>query len=167
MATISRLNYDAVLTNRDSRTRNKEPIVPVTRLFQLLGIEDIDFDSATLSVSTAGLKRILEEFARNQPFDPEFYAESYPDIEAARLAGQVTNLHDHFVKTGFFEGRLPCEPPFDPVWYATYYPDLAAAIPTHDVAALRNHFLSAGLKEGRAGTEAGLAAGRAMRLEET
>jgi hypothetical protein len=158
MATISRLSYEAGLMSHGTRGKAKSHVVPAERIFRLLGIAASELENETVTVDAKGLRRLMQEFARHQPFDPEYYGESNPDIEAARLAGHISDLHEHFIRSGFFEGRLPAEPPFDPVWYAAHYTDLAATIPAHDVKALRNHFLSAGLAEGRAGTEASLMA---------
>lgn len=133
------------------------PIISGTGVLRSLGIIFSDLAGDTVTVRADALRQLLMDIARRQPFDIEFYAETYPDIEAARLAGMVGDLHTHFCETGFFEGRLPSEPPFDPEWYAAYYPDLAAVFPPGDANGLRNHFLSAGLAEGRAGTEAELA----------
>jgi hypothetical protein len=156
VASITRLDHG---TNAISqRQQPKTPVVPVGRMLRLLGIDAADLDNATVSVKASGLRELLTEIARQQPFDPEFYADCYPDVEAARMAGMVSDLREHFVNSGFLEGRLPCEPPFDPVWYANYYPDLATAIPASDAKALRNHFITTGLVEGRAGTAASLAA---------
>ena len=153
MATVSQLHQSSLAGSPRSKAA-----IPVKRVFQLLGIDARDLGNETVSVSSAGLRLLLSELARQQPFDAEFYADTYPDIEAARLAGVLSDLQEHFVKAGFLEGRLPFEPPFDPVWYAQYYPDVASVIPAHDAAGLRNHFLSSGLAEGRSGTAASLAA---------
>ena len=142
----------------DAQTsRGGAPVVSGESVLRCLGIDRADLSDATVTVRTGALIQLLRELARQQLFDPEFYAENNPDIEAARLAGIVTDLHAHYIESGFLEGRLPFEPPFDPEFYVAHYPDLVDAIPPDDVAGLRNHFLSAGLAEGRAGTEASLA----------
>jgi hypothetical protein len=156
MASITRLDHSSNAASQ--RQQQKAPVVPVGRMLRLLGIDASDLGHATVTVQTSGLRDLLIELARQQPFDPEFYADAYPDIEAARLAGIVSDLREHFVNSGFLEGRLPSEPPFDPVWYASHYPDLSSAIPPNDAKALHNHFMTAGLVEGRAGTAASLAA---------
>lgn len=154
MSSITRLEHGSATATQ--RHMAKPPVTPVGRIFRMLGIDAAALENTAVTVNAEGLIFLLRELARQQPFDPEYYAESYPDIEAARMAGKVADLHEHFVKAGFIEGRLPSEPPFDPVWYAQYYPDIADAIPANDVVALRNHFITAGLIEGRAGTPAGL-----------
>ena len=150
MSSIARLRPAPVPQPR----RLPPEIVPASRILGQLGITAVDLEAETVTVNTAALRSLLAEFARQQPFDPDFYSETYPDIEAARLAGLVSDLHMHFAQSGFLEGRLPAEPAFDPVWYAQHYPDLAAQIAADDAAALRNHFITAGLAEGRVGTAA-------------
>ena len=127
-------------------------VIPVERILRLLGIDENVFDKETVNVNVDALRRVLRLFAQLQTFDVEFYAETYPDLEAARMAGVISDLHAHFINSGFLEGRLPSNPPFDPVWYSEHYPDLASVIPASDIAGLRNHFLTTGLVEGRVGT---------------
>ncbi len=134
-----------------SSARRRE-VVTAARILGQLGISCTDLAAETVTVNTAGLRDLLAGVARQQPFDADFYSETYPDIEAARLAGVVADLHGHFTQSGFLEGRLPSEPAFDAAWYAHYYPDLASQIAADDTMALRNHFLTAGLAEGRFGT---------------
>jgi hypothetical protein len=155
MASITRLDHST--SPMSQRQQQRAPVVPVGRMLRLLDIDAADLGNETVTVRASGLRDLLVELARQQPFDPEFYADCYPDIEAARLAGIVSDLREHFVNSGFLEGRLPSEPPFDPVWYASYYPDLATVIPASDAKALRNHYMTTGIIEGRAGTAASLA----------
>ena len=155
MTVVSRLTDSGEFASR--REPPQRPVVPINRLLQGLGITPADLAGDSVSVQVSGLRDLLSELARQQPFDPEFYAETNPDLEAARLAGVVRDLHVHFVQTGFFEGRLPSEPPFDAAWYARFYTDLTSCIHPADITALRDHFLNTGIREGRAGTEACMA----------
>lgn len=140
-----------------------EAVVSASLLFRLLGITPDQLQHETITVNAKALRRLLQEVALGQMFDPEFYAQTYPDLEVARLEGRLSNLHDHYIQTGFFEGRLPSEPPFDAEWYATYYSDLKGEFGT-DRAALQNHFRTAGLAEARAGTEDSLPATETWQL---
>ena len=85
-------------------------------------------------------------------FDQDWYAEKYPDVEGARLAGDVQSLLAHFKTAGYFEGRLPAELPFDPQFYRRHYRDIAETFPASDPEGMRAHFLTSGYFEGRAGT---------------
>lgn len=127
-------------------------VPPVTVVLRGLGITEFDLQQKTVSVSTPFLRFIISELVRRGAFDPAWYAERYPDVEGARLAGQSPSLHQHYCTQGYFEGRLPCEPPFDPDWYYSRYDDVSRAFSPADPAALRQHFTSQGWWEGRAGT---------------
>ncbi len=127
---------------------------PLALLLAGLGVTELDFAQETLSVRAGFLRFLIQEFARCLPFDPIFYARAYPDVEAARLAGDVPSLHAHFVTQGYFERRQPCAMPFDPADYVAMYPDLAHAYDPADIYALRAHFVGHGWQEGRVGVAA-------------
>ena len=127
---------------------------PLALLLTGLDVTELDFAQERLSVRAGFLRFLLQEFARSLPFDPVFYARAYPDVEAARLAGDVPSLHAHFVRQGYFERRQPCAMPFDPADYVALYPDLARAFDPADIYALRAHFVGHGWQEGRVGVSA-------------
>jgi hypothetical protein len=124
---------------------------PLALLLDGLGTTELDLARPVARVNAAFLRFLLQEFARTLPFDPVFYARAYPDVEAARLAGEVPTLHEHFVTQGYFERRQPCGIPFDPREYYSGYKDLATAFDPADIYALRAHFMDRGWQEGRAG----------------
>lgn len=70
--------------------------------------------------------------------DQPWYFEMYPDVAAAGISAA-----DHYMSTGWAEGRNPC-PLFDTEWYFKNYPDveLAGANPLW-------HFAKIGWREGR------------------
>ena len=115
-----------------------------------------------VNVSAAFLRFLIGEFARTLPFDPIYYARAYPDVEAARLAGDVATLHEHFIHQGYFERRRPCEMAFDPSYYHDSYEDLARSMTRADPYTLRAHFTDHGWQEGRAGGGLAAAACRAL-----
>ena len=117
-----------------------------------LGILSIDLRRETVTVKTEFLRHLLIEIARMQRFDAQFYVSTYPDVESAQIAGDITNLHQHYLQAGYFEGRLPHEPVFDAKWYFEHYPDLAGSYAADDEAGLHRHYLDTGLAEGRLGS---------------
>jgi hypothetical protein len=126
---------------------------PCALLLDGLGISSSDLEgNGTANVSRAFLRALISELAARMGFDEDWYAEMYPDVEGARLAGDIKSLHEHFKLSGYFEGRLPAELPFDPQWYRRYYKDIADAFPASDAQGMRMHFLKSGYFEGRAGT---------------
>jgi hypothetical protein len=88
-------------------------VPPIAVVLRGLGITELELRQDKVAVSTQFLRFVISQLVSRAEFDPDWYAERYPDVEAARLAGQVASLHDHYCSQGYFEGRLPCELPFD------------------------------------------------------
>ena len=127
---------------------------PAAVLLGGLGITELDLARPHVNVDTRFLRFLIGEIARLHPFDAQFYADANPDVEAARLAGDVSSLHDHFVTQGYFERRQPHDLPFDARYYAAEYDDLAAAFAGASDATLQHHFNQHGWHEGRVGVPA-------------
>jgi hypothetical protein len=75
-------------------------------------------------------------------FDPHWYLTQYPDVAAAGL-----DPVQHFLKSGFAEGRNP-NPYFDSSWYVAAYPDVAGHVAEHGENPFM-HYLFYGVREGR------------------
>ncbi|MBV9734809.1 MAG: hypothetical protein JO209_02785 [Acidisphaera sp.] len=127
---------------------------PIAVILKGLGLAALPAHAETVSVDGAFLRFLIGEILRATPFDRRFYALQYPDVEAARLAGDVPSLHEHFLRQGYFEGRLPHAFPFDARWYHDHYRDLAQVYPPDDIEELRHHFYTKGWQEGRVGISA-------------
>lgn len=127
-------------------------VPPLALLLHGLGITEMELRQPTVTVSTAFLRFIIGELVSRGEFDPARYAAQYPDVEGARLAGQISSLHHHYCTQGYFEGRQPCELPFDPDWYYSHYDDVSLAFSPADADAMCQHFRTQGWREGRAGT---------------
>jgi len=61
----------------------------------------------------------------------------------------IKSARNHFIHSGYFEGRLPSAPEFDEAWYLAQYPDVAEGITKGEIASARQHFLEHGHEEGR------------------
>lgn len=81
-------------------------------------------------------------------FDPEYYANRYPDLRAA-FGSDSKALWDHFCSFGMTEFRQASDE-FDPVYYRAMYPDLVAAY-GNDNPMYYFHYVAAGKAEGRKG----------------
>ena len=95
------------------------------------------------------LKALLRTIVQCTPFSEEFYLESYPDIAEAYAAGQIPDLHRHYVEFGYFEGRTGAPAPVDEAYYANLYKDVGQAMLTGDVKSAAEHYLHSGSAEGR------------------
>lgn len=127
-------------------------VPPVTVMLRGLGITESDLQQPAVAVSTSFLRFIIGELVSRGEFDAFWYASRYPDVEGARLAGEVPSLHDHYCKQGYFEGRLPRELPFDPDWYHSHYEDVSRVFSPADPDAMHQHYRTQGWWEGRSGT---------------
>jgi hypothetical protein len=129
---------------------------PGNLLLQQLGVSAADLRDAKVQVNGPALGFLIAAFARRVSFDPDYYAQANPDVEGARLAGDVPSLYAHFLTAGYLEGRLPSELAFDPAWYHSHYEDIGASFRASDTEGMRDHYVTKGYFEGRAGTEAEL-----------
>jgi hypothetical protein len=95
------------------------------------------------------LKELLVMAASSQPFDEDFYLDTYPDIRKAMDEGQISSARTHFVEQGFLEGRFGSKPDVDEGHYKLTYPDVAAAINAGSVSSALEHYIRAGAFESR------------------
>lgn len=79
-------------------------------------------------------------------FDPEYYANRYPDLRAT-FGSDSKALWDHFCCFGMTEFRQASDE-FDPVYYKSMYADLQAAYGS-DNPMYYFHYVAAGKSEGR------------------
>lgn len=129
-------------------------VPPVSLVFQGLDITELDLAREHVTVQGGFLRFLIGELARRAAFDGTFYASTNPDVEAARLAGDVTTLHGHFIEQGYFERRQPAEMALDVDYYRSTYLDLAEAFSGAEPTVLGEHYRRHGWQEGRVGTEA-------------
>lgn len=107
-----------------------------------------------IAIDAKLLRLILQNLVSHMPFSDQFYRETYADIGAAAAAGQIPDLHRHYVETGYFEGRLGSPSEVDEVFYLANYPDVATAIARGEVGSGAEHFVRSGAAEGRVPSEA-------------
>ena len=79
-------------------------------------------------------------------FDPEYYANRYPDLRSA-FGNDANQLWQHFVAFGMMEFRQASDE-FDPVYYKSMYADLQLAYGS-DNPMYYFHYVAAGKAEGR------------------
>lgn len=93
--------------------------------------------------------RLLETLARSIPVDEQFYFATYPDVQSAVEAGEISSAAQHFADHGFYENRLPCSVVIDEEDYFTRYPDVAEGVEVADVESATDHWIRFGRFEGR------------------
>ncbi len=102
-----------------------------------------------VAIDTRLLRTLLQSLVRQMPFDPHFYLAENADIATAHKSGQIVDLHQHYVESGFFEGRQGAAIVVDETYYAETYPDIGEAIRRGDVASAAEHYTRSGAAEGR------------------
>ena len=102
-----------------------------------------------IAIDAKLLKTVLQAMVANSPFSEEFYKETYPDLATAHASGAIPDLHQHYVDTGFFEGRFGAPPPLDEAFYTSTYRDVGQAVLRGDVASGLEHYMRSGAAEGR------------------
>ncbi len=81
--------------------------------------------------------------------DEDWYREQYPDVAKAVDAGLFSSARQHFIDSGYFEGRLPAPLTIDEIWYASQYPDVVDGVMNGKFSSLAQHFREHGYQEGR------------------
>ncbi len=127
------------------------PYVPHIDLFlQALRINRERLNSRSkVAVDAKLLKLLLQTIVECAPFSEEFYLQNYPDIAEAHAAGDLTDLRQHFVEHGYFEGRIGAPIEVDAAYYTRLYQDVGQAVLRGEVKSVAQHFRQSGYAEGR------------------
>lgn len=81
--------------------------------------------------------------------DEAWYLGRYLDVAEAISSGKLTSAKEHFVRNGYFEGRLPYKMVVDEAWYLDKNEDVAENVRLGAVASAQAHFDENGYREGR------------------
>lgn len=92
---------------------------------------------------------IISLILRGVEVDENWYLTQYPHLAEALKTKDIKSARNHFVHSGYFEGRLPCAPDLDEEWYLAQYPDVAEGIARGEIQSARQHYLEHGYAEGR------------------
>ena len=100
----------------------------------------------------SGTSIILQQGRRNLPvFDPGYYLDQYPDLQAAFGAQNYAAATVHWLTYGISEGRKS-SPTFDVSFYLGHYADLQTAFGVQNYIAAVDHWITYGINEGRKGS---------------
>lgn len=102
-----------------------------------------------VAVDAKLLRALIRAAVHQTPFDPDFYLATYPDVAEAHRSGSVADLHEHYVETGFFEGRMGAPGGVDEPFYISTYPDVGDAMQAGEVVTATEHYVRSGAAEGR------------------
>jgi hypothetical protein len=103
----------------------------------------------TVTLPRVVMEALLRRVFAGKSFDAKWYLATYPDVREAIASKVVDDAVSHFVRFGYYEGRLPAAADVDVAWYESQYQDVAAAIKAKKVSDARQHFMRDGHKEAR------------------
>jgi len=106
-------------------------------------------DGRYVEVKEDLLRQMLVPLLHDVAVDEKWYRQANEDVDAAIRAGEMKSAHEHYVRAGYFEDRLPRPIPVDKAWYLKEYPDVAEAIRDRIFRSVEEHFRQAGFREGR------------------
>ena len=92
---------------------------------------------------------ILSAMIADIDVDEAWYLGRYLDVAEAISAGKLTSAKEHFIRNGYFEGRLPYKMVVDDTWYLSKNPDVAENVRIGAVGSAQAHFDEDGYREGR------------------
>jgi hypothetical protein len=125
------------------------------QLSSMLRIKPESLDSKRkIAISADLLKELIVRCLAHLEFDEHWYVSKYPDVKEAWEKGQIKDLREHFLTSGYFEGRFPNELAVDEKWYLDKYEDVRDAIASGKAASAAQHYFKNGQFEGRSPTAA-------------
>jgi hypothetical protein len=104
--------------------------------------------------ANAALRMVLETALAGQPFDEAKYLAANPDVARAIKHGKCRSAHEHYLLTGYYEGRDTGHPEFDEAWYLQRYPDVKQAVSRGESKSGLEHYKGPGVREWRSPNKA-------------
>jgi hypothetical protein len=117
-----------------------------------VGLDSDALHRNEVTIPSDFLRFLFEVILRMAHFDEERYRLMNADLADAEKDGRIPSLYEHFLKTGWFEGRTPGEYSLDEAWYLSAYEDIALAVREGRLDSVRRHFNEIGQAEGRVGS---------------
>jgi hypothetical protein len=102
-----------------------------------------------ITMPRALLDLMLRLLVAEMPFDEAEYLKRNPDIAEALMQGKIADAHQHFITSGYFEGRVGGAPAVDAAWYQQRNADVASEVAAGGVASAADHYIQSGAREWR------------------
>jgi hypothetical protein len=104
-------------------------VIPWKVLREAVTIEPIEGTTDERVVMTRQIFRLLMEAAlANIPFDEKYYLSTHADVARSVQQGKCPGGRQHYVASGYYEGRDIGRAGFDEAWYLERYPDVKKAV---------------------------------------
>jgi hypothetical protein len=124
-------------------------IIPIEILSRSLSLGDGGLKDGQVAVPAALLRHLIECALRAVPFDEDAYLTANPDVAFAVDRAGPHMAREHYVTTGYFEGREGAASAFDEAWYLRCNPDVAEAVQAGVWSSGQAHYRAEGKYEWR------------------
>jgi hypothetical protein len=104
---------------------------------------------AEVTISNRLFRLLVEAALANAPVDEQSYVAANPDVADAIRLRKVASGLQHYLSTGYYEGRDTGQAGFDEAWYLQRYPDVATAVQNKESASGLEHYRGPGMREWR------------------
>jgi hypothetical protein len=102
-----------------------------------------------ISASYEEFLKVIKSILLSVSVEEEWYLKQHEDVAKAIKAGEVGSARQHFIESGYFEGRLPGPIKVDEEWYLKQNPDVRDSVRKGVVTSAQEHFEQNGYREGR------------------
>ena len=107
------------------------------------------FEGGMISLESVHCYRLVRAWLSASTVDSNWYLSQYPDVSQQIDDNVITSALEHYVSSGYAEGRMPFPVQVDERWYFEAYPDLTSAKQRGEIIDAYTHFVESGYKEGR------------------
>ena len=123
-------------------------VPPFEKFKELMTFSNVQGE-LTARMTYADFRSLIRGLLGTVDVDEELYLNQYPDVTEEIRKGTIKSPKDHFLSSGYFEGRLPFPIPVDEAWYLEQNPGVAKAIARGTLKSAQQHFNDSGYREGR------------------
>lgn len=102
-----------------------------------------------VTIPTALFRFLLSEATRNTKLDEEECMRRNPDVALAIRQGLWASAQDHYVMSGYFEGRTGTGTIVSESWYLKTNPDVSRAVKEGEWKSAEDHYFRQGMFEWR------------------
>lgn len=114
-------------------------------------IPSLRIDGDDVACSKGDLMNLIRLALGHMYFDEQWYLAAYEDVRRAVECGQLSSALEHYVTSGYTQGRFPFEPTVDEQFYLAANADVTEGTVSGAVTSAHQHFVDSGYNEGRLG----------------
>jgi hypothetical protein len=115
-----------------------------------LGLTRSQFEAGpSVTVPKELFKLLFRGVLQQSDFDDAYYFSRNSDVKKALDSKKISSGRDHFIRTGYFEGRKGLKATVDEDWYSDTYKDIGEALEKKVISSAEEHYRALGEVEWR------------------